>query len=390
MKESQIKGRALVIGAGVSGMTTAACLRLAGIDTILVGEQFMPQITSAVAGALWEWPPAVCGYHHDEVSLARSKQWCMVSFRMFEKLAASPEAGVYIRPVTFYFRSKVEEHALHLEKMQEMRVHVPGFKRDASLIQQNGVNRQIGLVDAYQHLAPMVDTDRYMSWLTARVRAAGVRIVQRRIVGDLRANERAIQDEFGVDVVVNCSGLGARELAGEAMYPLRGAVVRIVNDGKRFPKLTQAHCVSHDHVTSDQEIVFIVPRGDDRIVLGALAEADQWDTGINLDNHEPIRRMYERCLDFLPMLREGIVDPVEPVRAGLRPFRKRNVRVEEEVDSTIIHNYAHGGAGVTFSWGCAIEVAQRVERMLAAGRSKFTGAEIEPAAIDSAMMDAFA
>jgi len=38
---------------------------------------------------------------------------------------------------------------------------------------------------------------------------------------------------------------------------------------------------------------------------------------------------------------------------GLRPFRKGDVRVEpqEVAGKLIIHNYGHGGAGVTLSWG---------------------------------------
>jgi D-amino-acid oxidase len=44
-------------------------------------------------------------------------------------------------------------------------------------------------------------------------------------------------------------------------------------------------------------------------------------------------------------------------RVGLRPTRPQ-VRLEEStVDRTrLIHNYGHGGAGVTLSWGCAREV----------------------------------
>ena len=47
---------------------------------------------------------------------------------------------------------------------------------------------------------------------------------------------------------------------------------------------------------------------------------------------------------------------------GLRPISPR-VRVEIEQrapDRLVVHNYGHGGAGVTLSWGCAAEVAQLV------------------------------
>ena len=74
------KARILVIGAGVSGLTTALCLRQKGFQVTVVAEQFAPQIVSVVAGALWEWPPAVCGFHLDQRSLERSKELCMTSY----------------------------------------------------------------------------------------------------------------------------------------------------------------------------------------------------------------------------------------------------------------------------------------------------------------------
>ena len=55
------------------------------------------------------------------------------------------------------------------------------------------------------------------------------------------------------------------------------------------------------------------------------------------------------------------------MRAGLRPFRKLSVRVEQDPGTSIFHNYGHGGAGVTFSWGCATEVAELVNQHLSLG-----------------------
>src|SRR5947207_13399175 len=88
--------RILVIGAGVVGLTTALCLREAGHDVVVAADRFAPEITSVVAGALWEWPPAVCGRHRDEVSLARSKARCMTSYRTFLRPAATPPTGLLV------------------------------------------------------------------------------------------------------------------------------------------------------------------------------------------------------------------------------------------------------------------------------------------------------
>jgi D-amino-acid oxidase len=360
------RGRALVIGAGVTGLTTSLCLRGRGFDVTIVAEKFAPDIVSVVAGALWEWPPAVCGHHLDPVSLARSKDWCMTSYRIFAGLARNPETGVFLRTSVFYFKSPVEDLPTDLAKMNELSAKVDGFVHDAGLIEANGVSPGAGVKDAYAHTAPVVDTDAYMRWLMGQVRRSGCTIVQGRISGRLRHRERQLRELFGADCIVNCSGLGALELADESMYPLRGALVRVRNDGRAMPRITTAHCMSHDPGSSEQDMVFIVPRGRNMLVLGGLTEPDEWDLDIGLDNHEPVRQMLERCRAFLPVLATAEADGNEPVRAGLRPFRPGNVRVEREPETGIVHNYGHGGSGVTFSWGCAQEAAE-LAREVAAG-----------------------
>jgi D-amino-acid oxidase len=75
--------------------------------------------------------------------------------------------------------------------------------------------------------------------------------------------------------------------------------------------------------------------------------------------------MYERCVHALPSLGRLEIDPAQPIRVGLRPCRTRNVRLEHEPGTRTIHNYGHGGSGVTLSWGCAREVADIADALLA-------------------------
>jgi D-amino-acid oxidase len=359
----------LVLGAGVSGLTSALCLRRRGFDVTVIADRFAPRVTSVVAGALWEWPPAVCGHHKDLTSLARSKKWSEASHDIFADLAPNPQTGVYLRPVTYYFGRPVEEDPLHSEKMRELEGKVRRFRHDPALIAEHGVNAKLGLRDAYTHLAPMIDTDLYMAWLLGEVKRAGCRILQGKVTGSLSDQEETLARKYGADAIVNCTGLGARELADASVYPLRGALIRVRNDGTTMPRVTEAHCISHDGSSEESGFLFIVPRGKDMLVLGGLAEPGLWDLDIGLHNYEPIREMYRRCLEFLPALEGAQIDAAEPVRAGLRPARRQNVRLEREAGTRIVHNFGHGGSGVTFSWGCAQEVAETVEAFVGKERA---------------------
>ena len=357
------KARVLVIGAGVNGLTTALCLCQKGYQVTIVAEKFAPHIVSVVAGALWEWPPAIKRVLQDQRSLERSQQWSVVSYKKFFELAADEQTGVFIRPANFYFRYRIKDHPWAWQKMTEIQHHVQGFRHDPALISEHGINSQLGFLDAYQYLAPMVDTDSYMSWLLHQVQAAGCRVLTQRIDGNLRAQEQQLKQQFGVDVIVNCSGLGARELAADDVYPLRGALIRVKNDGSCMPPITESHSVAQE-TDDERAMVFIIPRGKHMLLLGGLTEPDEWSTAITLHNYPPLRDMLQKCIEFLPILKQACIDEEEPVRVGLRPLRRENVRLEVEAGTQIIHNYGHGGAGVTFSWGCAQAVVEQMDIVL--------------------------
>ncbi len=192
--------------------------------------------------------------------------------------------------------------------MAELKEVVGGFEHAAGLIAANGIKAGLGLRDAYAYLAPMIDTDVYMRWLEDQVRRAGCPIVEQKIDGSLRDQEGELMRRHGVAAIINCTGLGAGPLADDLVYPLRGALIRVHNDGKRMRPITEAHCVANDGDADSPGFIFIVPRGDRMLVMGGIAESNIWNLDIGMDNYEPIRAMYARCVEFMPLLAEAEID----------------------------------------------------------------------------------
>ena len=371
----------LVIGAGVSGLTTAICLREAGFNVVIVADRFAPDLTSIVAGALWEWPPAVCGSHGAPRSLERSKKWCMTTYNKFKKIHAefgSEETGLYLKDAYFYFKDILENRPTELRKMNELKDKVDGFQRGLHIVKETiDLSFKGGIKDAYKHMAPMTNTDVYMKWLLQYVKDIGCEIIQSKITVNVVQNEQELLRRFNAKAIVNCAGLGSIATTGDtSMYPLRGALVRVKNLGK---VVRDAHCISHEESSSnEQDIVYIVPRGDDLVVLGGLTQQDQWGTDISVEV-PIIQQMYDGCLEFLQELRELPLDEKEPVRTGLRPLTKENVCVERVPNTHVFYNYGHGGSGVTLSWGCSQEIVQLVEQMIRE--------EVNPVALDRSKID---
>ena len=147
-------------------------------------------------------------------------------------------------------------------------------------------------------------------------------------------------------VVVNCAGLGARELAGDdALLAVRGQILHVEQTGVDEWLLEQA---------DPARLLYVVPRERD-VVLGGTAQEGDEDVAVDPATAAAIRA---RCEAAVPALRGA---RVLREAVGLRPARPA-VRLETEAraEGTIVHCYGHGGAGVTLAWGCAEEVTALV------------------------------
>jgi D-amino-acid oxidase len=187
----------VVVGAGVSGLTCAVTLLEAGAEVVVWTAGAPSGTVSAVAGAMLG---PVFGFG-DERSLA----WERRSDRVFRRLAGDPATGV--RLVTGRLLAAPELGP----GLPPQVADVPGFRELLS-----GARLPAGFTSGFAAELPFADMPRYLGWLTGRVQALGGRIEQRVVTGLSEAGGTA-------DVVVNCSGLGARQLAGDdAVEPVWG------------------------------------------------------------------------------------------------------------------------------------------------------------------------
>ncbi len=313
--------RIVVVGSGISGLTTAISLLEAGHRVRLVAAEPSTSTTSALAAAVW-FPTHVGPWE-------RVLRWGEDTYRVLADHAATRVAGVVMCESLGLYRQP------------------PGEPTWAAAV--GGVRPATAdeLPPGYRHglrfVVPLAEMPRYLPWLVARIHGLGGEFVQRHVwsleeLGD------------GADVVVNCAGLGARELVGDSeLYPVRGQIVRVSNPGLTMSVRDEQHPAGR---------AYVHPRVDD-CILGGTLEERRWDTTVDLAAGAAI---VERCCDLVPALRAARV--IEHL-VGLRPGRS-TVRLEEgeplDSGARVVHNYGHGGAGVTLSWGCAREVLALVGR----------------------------
>ncbi|MEV6277256.1 FAD-dependent oxidoreductase [Nocardia sp. NPDC051832] len=298
----------VVLGGGVAGLTTAIVLAERGARVRVWAKELAAWTTSAVAGALI-WP-----YHIDPAELVSA--WAVRSLREYEGLAGTPSTGV--RLVTGV------QADTPLDFMPAWTAALDGAR------EATADELPAGFDQGLRATVPLLDMRVHLDYLTRRLAAAGAVLEERAVAGFGAAARVA-------PVIVNCTGLGARTLVPDpSVRPVRGQIVVVENPG-----------LTEWFAAAGTELTYLLPRPG-YVILGGTSQPGSWDL---IPDPATARDIVARCSRIHPELAGA---RILEHRVGLRPSRP-TVRVErEQLDGALlVHNYGHGGAGVTVAWGCA-------------------------------------
>jgi len=172
-------------------------------------------------------------------------------------------------------------------------------------------------------------------------------------------------------VVVNCTGYG-NLFKDDALVAKRGHLVNVETngrltdeDGERF---SYSYYLGEEDGDETDAFVYAYPREDCLLLGGSEQEGREVDGGwvgeeagrsVSTDGEDVPARIVElnaeliesKCgVDIAPLPKRG--------RFGYRPYRRGGIRIEKETydGKEVVHNYGHGGAGVTLSWYSANRV----------------------------------
>ena len=306
-----------IVGSGVSGLTCGVVFAERGYRTAIFAKETGRQTTSGAAAAVW-FP-----YHVEPAE--RVIPLALETFDVLVDLAQIPSSGASMIELRQFSRTS------------EIEIPDWAIPLGASVIPSEVEGSLELFKSGFSLRVPLMDTTIYLDYLAARFRKAG---------GEIRAKVRFEKPEdvdTKFDLVINCAGIGARDLVHDAgLEPHRGQVAIV-------SKIEGLSCAI---VCDDAPLMYAIPRTNDCVFGGTNDVSDNLAA-----DPATTSQIVAECSRVLNIDKP----PVVAERVGLRPFRRSGLRLERDRlrdGRTVLHNYGHGGAGFTLSWGCAREVLE--------------------------------
>lgn len=272
----------------------------------------------------------------------------------------------------------VRQHAHHWiseerNGLPDAHDHLDGFRR---IERPERLPRRPGADDVHGWVADMLfaDTPAYMDGLYRLYRSAG---------GSTRERTLERADLEGLPgILVNCTGLRSPALFDDdaPYWAVRDHLVRV--PGAPMPRHNGA-IVSYSYAAAgDHDGAYCFPRMDG-VVMGGTHQPARYTPGEKPSFHtldEPTTELDGTTVPTrIVDLNTALLDQfgVDVTRFELealidyRPLRDPDgdgVRLELSTEpcGPVVHNYGHGGAGITVSWGCAVRVARLLRDRLEA------------------------
>ncbi|ODN03045.1 D-aspartate oxidase [Orchesella cincta] len=331
--------RIAVVGAGIIGLSSAICIQKSVPDAkiTLITEKLSPHTTGD--GAAGVWSPYLLG-DTPEKDVYR---WAKATHDFLREQWRTEDAG--LRGISMLPVMRVASEVEAEDPLWKDIVF--GFRRMRQ--DELTVFRKPSLKTGYSFVSFTCEASKLLPYFLELFKSSGGTVVIQR-VDDISS----LQQEF--DIVVNCTGIQANRLVPDPLVqPKRGQVMRV-----------EAPTLKWAVLDDDDDGNYIIPN-QDLVVLGGTHQEGDWNTEVYPEDTVHIT---DGCFRMVPSLKHA---PVHKEWVGLRPGRPA-VRLEMErigissspgkIPFTVIHNYGHGGSGLTLFWGCALQTTDLVKNAL--------------------------
>jgi len=400
--------RICVLGAGCVGLSVADHLfnSLNGqekeFDLCVMADSFLQDTTSGGAGGLWE------PYGLINTDWGRICKWAQTSYKAFESMVPTSsssssscsssetqtETTTGVQRLLYY---ELFTDASEAQDIPEWAQICPSFRvlpdtkslTEAFPSLPSRQPGQLPFVAGWEFSTFSADQSLYLPYLTKRLSDVGVSFITRHVssLNEFIINKKNIicGDSDGdsdvaegnkFDIIVNCTGLGAAKLVGRptSMYPMRGQVLRVPTP----PAWLSAADGDGNNIQFcvNWQGSYIIPNIGCLVLGGTRGGPTDWNTTVSPEDSIAIR---SGIATVFPELAEV---PAVKEWVGLRPCNNTGVcleshlffpeaEAEAEVEGgtgtgtgtgtvpiLLVHNYGHGGSGITLAAGCAKDVVE--------------------------------
>ncbi|KAJ8939549.1 hypothetical protein NQ318_011333 [Aromia moschata] len=309
-----------VIGCGVIGLTSALAIQrsIRNTKVTIFTKDITPNTTGDVAAGLWE--PYLVDDTEEKSFGGKAK-----------------EAGISLQPIINL--SDKRDHKI--PDWVNVTLGHSELSRDHLVNLSRRYNKNF--TAGYLFVSFTWEASYFLPFLQREFEKNGGRVVMKEI--------KDFNELAHYDVIVNCTGLESRNLTGDKkVSPIRGQIARVRGPWQ-----------FHTYIVDSEKSCYIIPNIN-CVILGGTKQSSY---NIEVDEVDK-QEILSKCSDLLPAIKAA---EVIKHQVGLRPGRDK-VRLEIEIKERdkdtikIVHNYGHGGSGITLSVGCAVEAAELVEKVL--------------------------
>src|SRR5262245_33399233 len=229
-----------IVGAGVSGLTCGVVFAERGYRTAIFAKEIGQRTTSGAAAALW--------FPYDAEPANRVIPWALETFRTLINLARNLHSGVSLMELRQSSRTR------------EIQIPDWAIPLGARSISPSDVERsRESFKSGFSLRVPLMDTTIYLDYLAKRFLKADGQITKN------ARFEKLENVDPSFDLVINCAGIGARELARDTdLEPHRGQVAIV-------PKIKD---LPYAVVCDDAPLMYAIPRVSDCVFGGTNELSD--------------------------------------------------------------------------------------------------------------------